>query len=976
MKNYFGTLVIFLIFSTQVYAQEISKSFELRYFKNDTSANGITDFHGETEVFNTEQRIAFLHQYGKIASAFFNDAELNKKVVSSEEKQTFLKQFKPQPKPGIRKTVDTETWKWAAGNENEQKEKSVQLAQWETENGVQIINGQLLFNKNNISIEDSIPLQKWRFSFQWDFISYKKQPFTFSLSNGQEVALNVGVNKNGEIYYSSGENIIISIPYKTGQTAHYKVEVDLINNAYNFFIDNNLVADFVPLTSKEIVQINHLSFLGSRELALDNILGISYKPQNVKSSPYTMQTFINENFEPDLQTKGWMLPEYDDTAWNETTLPKVHGGERFAGESLYLRKKVSIGEYRRAVLNVETIDPGGEIYINGNMVEVVRNRHPVQLDITNYLIQNAENIIAFRVNPNIVSVRMGHAPSDLNVGWFLGRVNLELTNETFINEVLVNANSVNNPALMRNKIEIVNEKIKDFSGSVHIKYYPWFPDESETAVVDTVIPVKIRATSRISLDQIIQLKNPELWTPNNPFLYKIIATLTDENQVPLDDYVITTGVRTIGQEGGTFRLNGQPAMLNGAQIMGYRMPVDKLAKWNLCPPDSVLAEEIMMIKNMNGNLLRVHIHSEMYKPNGVNDPRIAEMCDQLGIMSIWQTPAWIRTGGWWNVDFEGYPKYMKQVYNHPSIVMWEVTNHPWAASPYTVQQSNAFYKKVFETVYPVDQSRLISPASHNIVFSFENDKGTIDDKGNTVQAVPEYTAHQVTRGNQDSFTGYGKKWDVIRKIPSDFHKNFLDSPDRAYFNFEHEESTSQPNWSLMKGKPWYQIPSYEWDYDKGSIGRRLQYDEWLESQAWQAFSAWESMKKQRMADYDGFSWCNLHGGPNMGTYRKPIIDCLGHAKLAFYANKMIFQKVVAGSNNVDVVYGPSDKIQPVIMNLGEEKKVNIEIRLNDLENNVIDKITQTDVYLPSGRTFTQLPAFKPDIKNEGYFIIEYIISKY
>ena len=377
---------------------------------------------------------------------------------------------------------------------------------------------------------------------------------------------------------------------------------------------------------------------------------------------------------------------------------------------------------------------------------------------------------------------------------------------------------------------------------------------------------------------------------------------------------------------------------------------------------------------MNGNLLRVHIHAESYKPQGVNDPRISEMCDQSGIMCIWQTPSWIRTGGWWNVDFEGYPKYMKQVYNHPSIVMWEVTNHPWAANPYTVEESNAFFKKAVETVYSVDQSRLISPTSQNHVFSFANDDGTMDDQGNAMEAVPEYTAPMVTRGNQDSYTGYGKKWDEIRKIPSDYHKDFLESPDRAYFNFEHEESAGQPNWSLMKGKPWYHIPSYEWDYDTGSIGRRLQYNEWMESQAWQAFSAWESMKKQRLADYDGFSWCNLHGGPNMGTYRKPIIDCLGHAKLAFYTNKMLFQKVVAGSNNVDVVYDPSDTIQPVIMNLGEGKTVGIEIRLKDVDNNIIETITQTGIYLPPGRTVTQLPAFKPDIKNEGYFVIEYVLS--
>ena len=44
----------------------------------------------------------------------------------------------------------------------------------------------------------------------------------------------------------------------------------------------------------------------------------------------------------------------------------------------------------------------------------------------------------------------------------------------------------------------------------------------------------------------------------------------------------------------------------------------------------------------------------------------------------------------------------------------------------------------------------------------------------------------------------------------------------------------------------------------------------------------------------------------------------------------------------------------------------------DVGNNVIESTRQTDVFLPSGSTFTQLPAFKPDIKSEGYFVIEYI----
>ena len=49
------------------------------------------------------------------------------------------------------------------------------------------------------------------------------------------------------------------------------------------------------------------------------------------------------------------------------------------------------------------------------------------------------------------------------------------------------------------------------------------------------------------------------------------------------------------------------------------------------------------------------------------------------------------------------------------------------------------------------------------------------------------------------------------------------------------------------------------------------------------------------------------------TYKKPLIDFMDHAKLAFWTNKMIFQPTVAGSHNVDVVYGPEDAITPVVM---------------------------------------------------------------
>ncbi len=262
---------------------------------------------------------------------------------------------------------------------------------------------------------------------------------------------------------------------------------------------------------------------------------------------------------------------------------------------------------------------------------------------------------------------------------------------------------------------------------------------------------------------------------------------------------------------------------------------------------------------------------------------------------------------------------------------------------------------------------------------YANDAGTIDHQGNPITPAPEWTAPMVTRGNQDSYMGYGREWTVLRKAP-DFEyrpylQEYLNNDQRAYFNFEHEESIGQPNWNLAKGKPWYQLQSYEWDYDTGSIGRRLTEEEWLESQGWQAFSAYEAMKKQRLLDYDGFSWCCLHGGMNTVTYKKPLIDFLGHAKLAYYANRMAFQNTLAGSDNVDVVYGPHDIISPVVLNLGPARTLNLTIVVRDMTSKEIHRKEYRKVQVPEGRTVTALEGFRPDYPEDGYYAIEYILEE-
>ena len=84
MKKRNVILIIAAAWSFMIRAQE-SCSFEMRYFTHDAKANGVTDFHGETEWLSTEQRVALLDLYANYASRRWGDPNLNTPLFTEKE---------------------------------------------------------------------------------------------------------------------------------------------------------------------------------------------------------------------------------------------------------------------------------------------------------------------------------------------------------------------------------------------------------------------------------------------------------------------------------------------------------------------------------------------------------------------------------------------------------------------------------------------------------------------------------------------------------------------------------------------------------------------------------------------------------------------------------------------------------------------------------------------------------------------------
>lgn len=933
----------------------LSRNVELRYVSHDPKANGETDFKGETSTLSTQQRVDYLDRYAKVLPQYVDNFSLDQPIITIEEAKEQLKQIKPQPQPAIRRRIVLDDWRWIGDASEKQKQNLPKDA-----DGIAIIR------------------QDWRCFVEWELRENTRNS-VFALGD----ACVAGIDASGYIY------VVIDGQKKNLGAQHIhtlRIEADFITKQWNLIVDNEMVVDFEAFSDPRSESATWVS----TPACAKSVWGIGYHPGVDPYEPILMEMLLDADDEEPIDLRSWEKPGYDDSKWQSGVLPIVHGGLRHAGEDLCLRKTVTVDEIPAiAELYVESLTPGGEIYVNGHLAAHITNPSQRKIDIAPYL-HVGENLLAVKVYADMVSEqdKMTHTHTDRYTGWSCGRMHLDLLPEIHIDDVFTWTDRISeNTASQKIRTVVTAQQgmpsAKAVPHTLRAKLSPWFPEDGAIcAEMEWQTPVlpNIHETTEILLD----IKQPLLWTANAPHLYKLAVELVNPDGQVIDDYIVTTGIRTVSQPGGVFSINGKPELLRAPLLFGARPPMENIALWEKCPPAEYYVQEMLMAKGMNGNGLRMSVHDR--RMGGLNDPRICELADQMGIMLIWQTNTWLRITSATNIDYDQLRADIKQVRNNPSIVIWQPTNHPsWKSFEVTCR----VYQTMHDEIMAVDPSRLIAPSADSRRMRGRYDDGTKDHFGNPCSDPnPAWTLPGMVRGNMDYMLGYGAEWHTLREWPyvkqehlpnwmesTAYIPSYIESKERAYFNFEHDEIIGQPNWTIHRGKPSYHVYSYEREYDVGSIGRELTFDEWKTSQAWQALGGYETIVKCRWLDYDGLSWCNLRGGQNTCTYMKALIDYYGQPKLCYYAHQMAFQDILALSGNVDMVYGPKDTVPVIVMNLGEEKTIDLTVQTRDENDEIVHTQTFEKINLPAGRTVTKvsdlsLPTLKDGLYSFAYLVYE------
>lgn len=161
------------------------------------------------------------------------------------------------------------------------------------------------------------------------------------------------------------------------------------------------------------------------------------------------------------------------------------------------------------------------------------------------------------------------------------------------------------------------------------------------------------------------IKHPKLWSPESPYLYRVISRIIDvKTKTVLDEVSNPLGFRwfKFDAERGFF-LNGKPLKIIGAS---RHQDYEHLGN---AVPDALQIRDIELLKEMGGNFLRVAHYPQ--------DPMILEACDRLGILASVEIPVVntiTESEAFTNNCLNMQREMIRQNFNHPSIVAWAYMN--------------------------------------------------------------------------------------------------------------------------------------------------------------------------------------------------------------------------------------------------------------------------------------------------------------
>ena len=415
-------------------------------------------------------------------------------------------------------------------------------------------------------------------------------------------------------------------------------------------------------------------------------------------------------------------PGFDDSEWEKIGLPHSFSTPYFMSKDFY----VGYGWYRKAFpvkkeilgkksfLEFDGVFQEAEIFVNGHLAGTHKGGYTgFSIDISAYL-KEGKNLVAVRVNncwrPDLAPRAGEHVFS----GGIYRNVRLVIKPPTYIDWY---GTWVTTPDLAENKGK---------SGSVHIRTDVCNASgKTDTyRLLTTVVDAQGKEVSSVSTSQVLpdnatytfeqqtkEIQAPQLWHPNHPALYKVISSLYHGQEL-IDRYETAFGFRWFEWTADRgFFLNGEHLYFKGANVHQDH------AGWGDAVTETGMRRDIRLVKEAGFDLIRGSHYP--------HSPAFSQACDEIGML-FWAENAFWGIGGhkgdgYWNAsaypvnesdraEFENSVKaQLKELIhihrNHPSIIVWSMSNEPFFTAPETIDPMRKLLEETVKLSKQLDPTR-------------------------------------------------------------------------------------------------------------------------------------------------------------------------------------------------------------------------------------------------------------------------------
>lgn len=511
----------------------------------------------------------------------------------------------------------------------------------------------------------------------------------------------------------------------------------------------------------------------------------------------------------------------DDSAWRSLDLPHdwsiegefsdQHpagaGGGALPGGIGWYRKTFSLSKAdqdKMTFIDFDGIYKNSEVWINGYYL----GKRPYgyssfRYDLTPYLhVGSSPNILAVRVDNSLQPNSRWYSGSGIYRNVYLVTVSKIHVDHwgTYITTPDVTPASAQ--VVIETKVR--NATDRDETVKLVTDVFDW----SGVKVASSESDIGTPGDSVVKVVQNISISNPELWTLENPNLYRAISTIKYEG-ITLDNYETIFGIRTFefDAEKG-FTLNGKPVKING--VCNHH----DLGCLGAAVNRRAIERQLEILKDMGCNGIRTS-----HNPPA---PELLDLCDRMGFIvmdeafDIWKHKKseydyamdWDE---WYQQDLEAM---ILRDRNHPSVFIWSIGNEVMEQWEDQAPGGELMARELAEIVRNLDTTRPVTAACNGPVPTNPVIRsGALDLIGynyhhknypdfptifpNQKFIASETVSSLATRGHYDMPSDSIRRWPIRWDIP--FDSGNPDHTCSAYDNCSTPwGSTHEETWKIMK----------------------------------------------------------------------------------------------------------------------------------------------------------------------------------